>query len=655
VREPSKPIRLSVLVALLVGAAMPAIAAVPTPKRPVTDPKSLASPEKPDAAPVPIGDLGFTRGFGDAAWSADGKQVFVVTNLTGRYNIWRTDADGSWPVQLVQSEDGQQDLAPSPDGKTLLYAQDKGGNEYYDIYAVPAAGGQVRQITRTPDVTESRPMWSPDGKQVAVLVRPKSSTNQNVALLDPETGAVRALTAEASPEYNWQLVRWSPDGRSIIANRMNIMSTRASAWRIDVASGKAEQLTPKAEDLTFATDISADGQTIGLTSNAGTGQLHAGLLDVATGKIRWLKPTPWEQNSGSMSPDGKTMIVSTGIDGRTILSLVDVTSAAERALAFPPGLDFEPAMATRSFAPDSRRLLIYHAAADTAGEIYVADSASGDNRRLTRFAMASLDPARLPKSQIVTYRSFDQTPVSAIVTMPFNLKRDGSNPAVVIPHGGPTGQAVDSFSKTAAALASRGYVVIQPNFRGSTGYGKAFQEANIKDLGGGDLKDVLAAKDFLVASGYVDPKKVGITGGSYGGFMTLMALGKAPDAFAAGVQLFGIINWKTMWTAGDASLREYQRDLVGDPDKDPALYKAQSPMTYLAAAKAPLLSLQGENDIRVPRGQAQEVADLLKAKNVPTETVFYPAEGHGFMKRENQADSLQRTVDWFDTYLKGGK
>ena len=293
-----------------------------------------------------------------------------------------------------------------------------------------------------------------------------------------------------------------------------------------------------------------------------------------------------------MSPDGKTMVVGTGIDGRDTLSLVEVATGKERPLALPPGVNTEApsgngVFGTRGFAPDNRHFLYYHASADTPGELYVADTNSGTSRALTRLSMASLDSARLPKSTIVTFRSFDGTAISAIVTVPFNLQRDGTNPAVVIPHGGPTSQSKDYFSKTATALASRGYLVIQPNFRGSTGYGKAFQIANMKDLGGGDLRDVIAAKDFLVASGYVDSRKVGITGGSYGGFMTLMALGKAPEAFAAGAQWFGIINWHTMWTAGDASLREYQRTLVGDPEKDAALYAAQSPMTYLSQAKAP--------------------------------------------------------------------
>jgi dipeptidyl aminopeptidase/acylaminoacyl peptidase len=274
---------------------------------------------------------------------------------------------------------------------------------------------------------------------------------------------------------------------------------------------------------------------------------------------------------------------------------------------------------------------------------------------LTHLAMASLAPEHLPKSRIVTFRSFDGTLVSAVVTMPFNLKRDGGNPAVVMPHGGPTGQTNDGFSRYATALASRGYVVIQPNPRGSTGYGLAFQKANYQDLGGGDLKDELAAKQFLVDSGYVDGKRVGIAGGSYGGFMTLMAIGRAPDEFAAAVDLFGIIDWRTMWQHEDALLQAYQKSLLGTPTDAPKVYDATSPLTYIEAAKAPLLVQQGENDIRVPAGQARQVVDALKKKGNTVDAVFYPAEGHGFLKRENQQDSMKRMVEWFDKYLKSAK
>jgi len=236
--------------------------------------------------------------------------------------------------------------------------------------------------------------------------------------------------------------------------------------------------------------------------------------------------------------------------------------------------------------------------------------------------------------------------------VPFNLKRDGSAPGVVVPHGGPTGQTQDRFSRLAVALASRGYVVIQPNPRGSTGYGMAFQNANHKDLGGGDLVDEVYAAKFLTATGYVSPKKIGITGGSYGGFMTLMAVGKTPDVWAAAVSQYGIINWYEMLKHEDASLQAYQRSLIGDPVADKAVYDADSPMTHIKKAKAPLLVLQGENDIRDPKEEAEQAFKVLTAAGKTVHAHYYPGEGHGFAKRENQIDALERTIAWFDRYLK---
>ncbi|KRB83136.1 multidrug transporter [Sphingomonas sp. Root710] len=630
-------------------------AAVPSPSRPVTDPRSIVSPENPLAAPIPVTDLTFTRGYQDAAWSADGKSVFVVTNLTGRYNLWRTDAEGSWPLQIVQGDDPQSSLAVSPDGQWVIYAQDKGGNEYHDLYAVKADGTASRQLTNTPEIDETGAVISADGKRLAFTIRPRGGTSTNIAILDQATGEVRQLTREKAAEFNWSVVRWAPDNRVIIANRTNIANTVASVWRIDADTGSVEEITRSPRPaLITASDLSADGRTLAISSNQQTGQVRAGLFDMVTGRYRWLKPTPWEQFADGFSPDGKTMLVRTNADGRATLALVDVATGQERILPLPPGANRAATMATRAFASDNRRLLVYLASADSPGELHVVDSQTGDRRALTHFSLASLDPARLPKSSIVTYKSFDGTLISAHLVMPFNLKRDGSNPAVVIPHGGPKRQTEDYFDSTVTALASRGYVVISPNFRGSIGYGHAFQMANQKDLGGGDLKDLLAAKDFLVATGYVDAKRVGITGGSYGGYLTLMAIGRAPDAFAAAVERYGIINWTTMWQNSDGMLREYQRGLLGgDPESAAALYRQQSPLTYLPAAKAPLLALQGENDIRVPPGQTREVAAILKANGVTSETHFYPGEGHGFRKRENQTDALGRLISWFDTYLKG--
>jgi dipeptidyl aminopeptidase/acylaminoacyl peptidase len=630
-----------------------AVAEIPTPARPVTDPKSLTSQADPQAVPVPIDDLVFTRGALDVTWSADGRQMFVSTNLTGRYNIWRMDASGSWPVQLTQSEDNQGGFAVSPDGRTLYYTQDKGGNEQYDVYAVPTGGGAPRNLTNTPELREEALLISPDGRSMAMSTKKSGQGQVDLAVMDLASGQVRALTHEADPQWDWNAVAWTKGGKSLIANRSFVGGDKSEVWEVDVASGKAVKLLGKPDTLYAASGATPDGSAVAVTTNEGTHQSHAVVYSPATGAIRTLKATPWEQNSGAMSPDGRSMIVQTGENGRQTLALVDLATLAEQPLALPPGVNGTPG--TQPFTPDSRRLLVAHSAADTPGEIQAFDIKAGKTVPLTHFAMASLDPEHLPKSQIVTFRSFDGTLVSAVVTMPFNLKRDGSNPAVVMPHGGPTGQTNDGFSRYATALASRGYVVIQPNPRGSTGYGLAFQKANYQDLGGGDLKDELAAKRFLVDSGYVDGKRVGIAGGSYGGFMTLMAIGRAPDEFAAAVDLFGIIDWRTMWQHEDALLQAYQKSLLGNPDEFPKVYDATSPLTYIQAVKAPLLVQQGENDIRVPAGQAKQVVEALKQKGNIVDSVFYPEEGHGFYKREHQQDSLQRMVDWFDKYLKGAK
>jgi dipeptidyl aminopeptidase/acylaminoacyl peptidase len=175
---------------------------------------------------------------------------------------------------------------------------------------------------------------------------------------------------------------------------------------------------------------------------------------------------------------------------------------------------------------------------------------------------------------------------------------------------------------------------------------------NVQDLGGGDLQDEIYAVKFLESSGYVDAKKIGITGGSYGGYMTLMAVGKTPEVWAAAVEQYGIINWLTMLQHEDAFLQQYEKSLLGDPEKDRKVYEDDSPLKYIRNEKAPLLVLQGENDPRVPKEEAEQVVEILKQEGRTVDVHYYPKEGHGFAKREDQIDALKRTTDWFDKYLK---
>jgi dipeptidyl aminopeptidase/acylaminoacyl peptidase len=621
-----------------------------TPITKITDPKSISSIEKPDATPVALEDLGVVRNSYGAVMSTSGKSVIVQTNLTGRYNLWRIDLGGNFPVQLTRSEDFQFPQAVTRDG-LMLFAEDDNGLENDDLYAVPLEGGPVSNLSATPDYSERRIRVSPDDKKIAMARRPITDTRYDIVIMDRATRAVEAVTNEQDPAKLWLPVAWFPDNKWLLATRQSSAAVESSIYLIDTLSGKTRALSPQKDGVVWsASDLSPDGKLVAITSNDGQSQTRAGIMEVASGKTKWLKPTPWEQSSGTFSPDGQHMVFETSIDGRVEIGLVNVATMEQRVLPLPPGLNTQGSTLRPWDAQG--RLLVKSSAANAPEDYWLVDPVSGAREQVTRQAIANLDGEKLPRSQIVAYQSSDGTPISAIVTIPWNLKRDGSNPAVVMPHGGPTYQSPDEFDLDATALASRGYLVIRPNFRGSTGYGKAFEQANRFDLGGGDLEDVVGAAKFLVETGYVHPRKIGITGGSYGGFLTLMAIGKKPDVFAAAVNQYGIMNWFTMWDASTGGLREAQRYLVGDPEKDKAAYERMSPFNYFENVRAPLLNLQGENDVRVPRTQADEADATIKKSGGVVETIVYPKEGHGFLKVENQMDARRRMVEWFDRHLK---
>jgi dipeptidyl aminopeptidase/acylaminoacyl peptidase len=611
----------------------------------ITDAKAIVSASDPNARPIPIDDLYFTRSVTSASWSPDGKEILFTTDISGRSNLWKVNADGGWPIQLTQSEERQYSGTWSPDGKWILFQQDSAGNELWDIFAIPSEGGEAINLTNTAEIREENPRWSPDGKTVALNHKPKEATVYNIALMDWPTRKVTLLTHESTPNHLWQSVAWSSDGKILYANRVEVSFTDADVYAIDVASGQTTNLTEHTgKTLNTASSLSRDGKTLLITSNQKGGYQNVALLDLASKKLTWVTDTKWEASAGDFSPDGRRFTYAINADGRADVFMGETATLKSEKIPIGGGVNSFGALPT-SFSPSGDRVLLSHQSSVEPVDFWIYNRSSRTARQLTYSTIASLNSTPRPPSQIVSYKSFDGKTISALLWIPFNLKRDGSNPALVLPHGGPTGQSQDYWSPRIAALVSRGYICIAPNVRGSTGYGIEFQKANYKDLGGGDLQDEVYGAKFLEATGYVNPKKIGITGGSYGGFMTLMAIGRTPDVWAAGVELFGIINW----------MQEYEKSLLGDPVKDRAAYDTASPITYIHNVKAPLLVLQGNNDPRVPKEEAEQVVESLKKDEKTVDAHYYPNEGHGFEKRENQIDSIRRTVEWFDKYLKGNQ
>ena len=369
------------------------------------------------------------------------------------------------------------------------------------------------------------------------------------------------------------------------------------------------------------------------------------LLDIATRKIDWLTSDKWEIEAGAFSPDGKSLTWTANVDGNTNIYSYDLAGrhadrAAHRAGRQYLGRQSHGLHARRLEAPllpQRRRTLPAICGSMTSRR-------SSRSRSRTRWSADCAAPTWL-QPYLVHYPSRDgKWTISAFAYVPNNIQRNGKFPAIVYIHGGPAAQSVNSFNRFIQYIVNQGYLVIAPNYRGSTGYGKEFIDANIGDAGGGDLNDVLDAAEWIKKSGFVDPKKLIVMGGSYGGYLSMMAVTKAPDMWAAAVPIVPFVNWFTEIANEDPSLREYDLATMGDPVKNKALYEDRSPINFVDQIKAPIAAAGGRQRSAMPGHEAQQVADAVKKNGGMAQLKIYKDEGHGFSRVENQIDAYQTSV-----------
>src|SRR5450759_1711647 len=294
--------------------------------RPITDPKSVVSTSNSAARPAPVDDLYYTRSVFGAAWSPDGQQIVFTTDISGRSNLWKVRASGGWPIQLSQSDDRQYNAVWSPDGKWVVYQQDRAGDELWDLYAISGDGGEEVNLTNTAAIREEGPSWSHNGHTIAFAYKPKDGSQYDIALLDWSTHKVHKLTNEQQPGYSWSVVAWSNDDKTLYASRVNPPFTDADVYRIDVATGKSENLTPHQGTIRYlGSSLSPDGGTILLSSDAKGGYMNVALLDIASRKVTWVTDLKWETFAGNFSPDGKTYTYIVNEDGVIDAYLIDLS------------------------------------------------------------------------------------------------------------------------------------------------------------------------------------------------------------------------------------------------------------------------------------------------------------------------------------------
>lgn len=623
----------------------------PVPKAVVTDPAQITAKEKFDVQPLSIEKLYMTRNIGDSAWSPDGTQVAFVSNITGHNNLWIVPAAGGWPMQLTVSDQRQVAPAWSPTGRWIAYASDYDGNEQWDIFLVSPGSGLVMNLTSTPEISEEGPVWSPDGEKLAYSVKPKTGSNYEIDVIEWKTKQITHLTTHTPKDRSNFNPIWSRDGKRIVFTQADASFKDANIFIAETNTGRATNLTPhNGEEAFFATGISPDGRTVLFNSNAANGFQNAGVIEVATKKITWLTNSKWEVNAGKFSPDGKQVTWMANVDGNTDIVLHDLATGRSRTLPVLKGVNTLGGADT-PFTHDGR-LLYAHNGANAPNDLWVYDLKKQKSTQITHSLVGGVRAQDMVEPFLVHYLSRDgKWQISAWVYVPYNAERNGKNAAIVLIHGGPTSQTMNSFSRATQYLVNQGYFVIAPNYRGSSGYGRDFEDANRFDMGGGDLQDVVTAADWLVKTGYVDGKKIVALGGSYGGYLSMMAVTKTPERWAAAVPIVPFVNWFTEIQNEDPGLREYDMATMGDPMKDKARLEDRSPINFVDQIKAPVLLLAGGNDPRCPRTEAEQMAAAIKNRGGVVELKVYENEGHGFSNLENQIDVYTRIADFLKKYV----
>ncbi|MBS3966535.1 MAG: S9 family peptidase [Truepera sp.] len=558
-------------------------------------------------------------------------RVAFYWDKTGRFELYTLDLTTR---ELKQHTDGQAPkglragFSWTRDDKAIIFAKDKDGDEQNNLFWLELASGEIRQLNDDPKTQEYVGEVHPDNRRLAVMSN--RAGQMNLFALELKALAWQQLTDFKAPAFAG---RWSTDGEwlAVVSNESdNLTNQDAYLVRHDGSETKKVFSVEEGSQDRLA-DWHPDGRRAAVTSDAG-GSNRPGILDLQTGEVRWLGFEGIEERAVEFSRDGAWLLTIRNVEATLLPVLYEVESGEARSLNLPPGLS-----GTAWFVLDDSKFVLDHSATNRRLELLLYDLASDTTEVILPAEYGSLGPELFVTEEYVRYPSFDGQQVPALLYKPAEIEPGEKLPALVMVHGGPTWQFFRSFDPYAQFLVDRGHVVLQPNIRGSTGYGVAWRDANLKDWGGGDLEDVAAGAEFLKTLPYVDPERIGIFGGSFGGFITFLAVVKKPELFKIGVPWIGITDLHQLYEEDMEHFKYYFRQQMGDPEQDYQLWRDRSAIEFADRLKAKLLVIHGVNDPRCPVTQSRLFRDKLlalgkregKAPEDDFEYHEFEDEGHG--------------------------
>jgi dipeptidyl aminopeptidase/acylaminoacyl peptidase len=631
-------IRFRVFATALACAALCLIGAQATPKKAARAPKQYT-----------IEQFYATTSVRDASFSADEKRVLFSSNQTGVFNVYSVSSAGGAPTPLTASTtDTTYAVSYFPNDDRVLYTRDQGGNELNHLY-VREADGKERDLTPGEKLKARFRDWTGDRAGFWVETNERDARYFDLYRYDTKTYE-RTLVYKNDTGYSIGAISGDTKWVALVKPKT---TSDSDIYLWSAATNETKHITPHEGQADHSPeDFDPVSGALYYTSNAGSEFMRVRKYDVATGRHEDVEKTDWDVLYTAFSKNGKYRVTGINEDGRTVIRIRDMQTGQPVALPKLPEGD----ITSVRIADSEKRMSFYVNGDRSPSDLYVFELGGKGAVRLTDSLSKDIDADDLVDSQVVRFKSFDGMVVPSIFYKPHQASVTSKVPALVWVHGGPGGQTRKGYSATIQYLVNHGYAVLGINNRGSSGYGKTFYVADDKKHGKEPLWDCVEGKDYLAGLPSVDGDRIGIIGGSYGGYMVLAALAYKPEEFAAGIDIFGVANWlRTIesipkwWESFRLAL--YQE--MGDPEKDREMLREISPVFHADKIRRPLLVLQGANDPRVLKAESDDIVAAVKKNGVPVEYIVFPDEGHGFTKKKNQIEGYGAILKFLDKYLKG--
>ncbi|CAN5812116.1 S9 family peptidase [soil metagenome] len=602
---------------------------------------------KPDQ--LTFADFAAVISYGSSlSFSPDGSEIAYSCNASGQFNLWVRPVAGGEARQLTDYTDNAvRELSWSPDGSQILYTADTKGDEKHQLYLIDPAGGGATALTARPDVqyflADLNP-WSPDSQYIAYAGNDREATAQDTIVRELPTGEDERPLMDGRI---YEPVGWSPNG-----TKLTVIDARSSMELIpiivDVQSGEVTGLKDAGEPGIYAPGPwKQDGSGYWMSSDKGREFSGLAFVEANTGTFTWIERPDWDIDVVAASKDGRYLAWGMNENGYSKIAVQLLDSGQDIELPTLPGGVLKSGLV---FSPDSSQLAVLMETPVRPAEIYLIDLENGTLRQLTNSWLRDLSHVQMVDPELVHFPTFDGREIPAWL---FKPSGEGPFPVVYSIHGGPEYQERPTYAYRGfyQCLLTKGIGVLATNIRGSTGYGKSYQKLIHRDLGGNDVKDFEAAVNYLHSVDWVRSDRIGVFGGSYGGFAVLTCVSRLPDYWAAAVDIVGPSNLVTMLRSFPPTWKEVAKATFGDVDTEEEDLLRRSPITYVDQITTPLFVIQGANDPRVVKAESDQIVEKLRARGVDVKYDVYEDEGHGFTKKENELKALGDSAAFLADYL----